>query len=115
MAGRYKLLNHEDNQHEHLEVPSGIHPEHEEVRESPRFRSWWVGTWFAPLLVSGGILFWCLAIYLLIGNRPRDWDYGVAPYVPGESIFSINPIPRGIPPEQVVLPEDTSDVDNENP
>lgn len=107
-------MNTEENNHEHPEVPSGIHPEHEDVKESPRFRSWWVGTWLAPIYVSGAIFFWCLVIYLLIGDRPRDWDYGTVPYVPGESVFSIAPIPKGVAPDQVILPEDTSDVENED-
>lgn len=108
-------MNQDNLDHEHLEIPMGVHPELEEVRESPRFRQWWVGTWFAPLLVSVGMLLWCVLAYLFIGDRPRDWNYGVLPYVPGQSIFSTNRVPHGATPNQVALPEDASDVENAKP
>ena len=63
-----------------------------------------VGGWLAPALVVGFIIFWSLLIYALIGDRPTDWQYGVTPYVPGQSILSTSPVPAGPPPRQVVLP-----------
>jgi len=68
--------------------------------------NWWVGGWFAPLAVTAFTLLWCLVIYLLIGNRPVTWQYGVAPYVPGQSVLSSERKPEGAVPNQVVLPEE---------
>lgn len=91
------------------EVPKDIDTGSPEHRHSPHFTNWWVGGWLAPLLVAGGTLAWVFLIYFLIGDRPTDWKYGVVPYVPGESIFSIRPQPKGIVPPQVTLPDDTKE------
>lgn len=79
----------------------GRHPEHP---DTPAFRRWWVGGWLAPLLVTVWMLVWVLMIYRLVGDRPSDWNYGVTPYVPGESVFSTEHPPKGDAPEQVTLP-----------
>lgn len=94
-----------NEEHEHPEVPPGTHPEVPEQREVYFFRKWWVGGWISPLFVAGFTLFWCLIIYLLIGNRPVVWKYGVVPYVPAQSVISSEVPPPGPPPKQVELPQ----------
>ncbi len=72
------------------------------------FARWWVagsvGGWLAPSLAFGFTLVWCLMIYFLIGERIRDWQYGVVPYIPGQSILSTEPLTTGPVPDQVELP-----------
>lgn len=107
-------MNQEVPQHRHPEVPAGVHPEIESQREDPRFRRWWVGGWLSPILVTAFTLLWVFLIYWLIGDRPRDWQYGTMPYVPGESIFAIEPAAPGQAPPQIVLPKETPGGPNEN-
>lgn len=63
-----------------------------------------VGGWFTPIVVVGFIILWSLMIYWLIGDRPTDWNYGVMPYIPGQSIESTHRIGSGQVPKQVELP-----------
>jgi hypothetical protein len=72
--------------------------------DSPAARRKWVGGWTTALLVAGGTILWCLLIYHLIGDRPPGWQYGVVPYIPGQSVLSSQPPPRGTVPKQVTLP-----------
>jgi len=106
-------LSDEVFDHTHPELPRGIHLEVPEHRERPEFSRWWVGGWLSPGLVIAFTIGWTLMIYGLIGNRPRTWQYGAAPYVPGESFASIQRVPPGPPPEQVELPYGTDDVPTE--
>ena len=69
--------------------------------------TWWVGGWISPILVAAFTILWCFLAYWLIGDRPREWQYGVMPYVPGESVFSSETPPSGTPPKQVILPNIT--------
>lgn len=62
------------------------------------------GGWLTPVIVAGFTVFWALAIYWLIGTRPTDWQYAVAPEVPGQSVLSVSPVPPGPAPRQVELP-----------
>lgn len=78
--------------------------QHSEHPDTPAFRRWWVGGWLAPLIVTAWMLSWVLMIYWLVGDRPVDWNYGVTPYVPGESVFSTEHPPKGEAPGQVTLP-----------
>ena len=64
---------------------------------------WWIA-WLAPLAVAGFTIGWCLFAYLAIGDRAPVWQYGTVPYVPGESVTSVEPMPKGAPPKQVELP-----------
>lgn len=96
-----------NEEHTHPETPPGFHPEVPEQRESYTFRKWWVGGWLSPLAVAGFTLFWCLVIYLLIGDRPEIWKYGVVPYVPGQSVISSEVSSGREPTKQVELPEQT--------
>jgi len=91
--------------HTHPEVPAGLHPEFREERERPEFGTWWVGGWLSAIIVVAFTVLWCLLIYLVVPERPVGWRYGVAPYVPGQSIVSTKPPPAGPPPKQVVLPQ----------
>ena len=75
------------------------HQSDQPITDAPRS----VGGWFAPKLVVAFIILWSLLIYALIGDRPSDWQYGVFPYVPGQSIFSTSRVPS-TPPKQVELP-----------
>ena len=69
---------------------------------------WWVGGWLTAILAAAGTLIWCFLIYFLIRDRVPGWQYGVTPYVPGESAFSTEARPHGAVPRQVVLPERTT-------
>lgn len=65
----------------------------------------WVGGWTAPVLVTGFIIVWCLLIYMLIGDRPREWQYGVLPYIPSASYLTTSrPSPGLLTPKQVEYP-----------
>lgn len=75
--------------------------------DSPAARRKWVGGWTTALLVAAGTILWCLLIYRLIGDRPPGWQYGVVPSVPGQSVLSSQPPPRGNAPNQVILPKKT--------
>lgn len=67
--------------------------------------AWWVGGWISPVAVVAFTILWTLIIYLLIGTRPRDWQYGTVPFIPGQSIFSVEQPLTAQPPKQVVYPE----------
>jgi len=97
-------LNRKPSNHTHDEVPTGIHPEIPEQRRSEELSDWWVGGWMSPILVTLFTIIWALLIYRLIGDRPTDWKYGIAPYVPGQSIFTSQPVQKGTPPKQVEYP-----------
>ena len=83
--------------------------------DSPSTRKWWVGGWLAAILAAAGTLVWCLLIYFLLKDRPRDWQYGVTPYVPGQSAFSTQARPAGVTPKQVVLPQKNTGGANAKP
>ncbi|MDO8683404.1 MAG: hypothetical protein Q7N50_07985 [Armatimonadota bacterium] len=100
-------------EHEHPEVPKDIHPEIPESHEDPIFRKWWVGGWLSPIFVAAGTLIWCLLIYFLIKDRPRDWQYGVVPYIPAESAITSKTGPAGPSPKQVQLPKRSQEGKNE--
>jgi hypothetical protein len=55
-----------------------------------------------------GMLCWALLAFLLVGDRPRSWEYGAAPYIPAESYSSTEPTPpAATAPKQVELPPPT--------
>jgi hypothetical protein len=104
-AERKKAPGLKQYDHTHPEMPKRLHPEYPEHRQSPQLSSWWVGRWLSPIIVAAFTIFWTLLIFALIGNRARTWQYGTVPYVPGQTIFSSNPVSTANPPKQVVLPE----------
>lgn len=106
MAHGGDILNEDRFDHEHPEVPSGVHPEEEAGREELRTYPWWAGGYLSPIVVVLFTIFWVLAAYWLIGWRVRDWQFGTVPYVPAESVYTTRPFPRGEVPRQVELPTD---------
>lgn len=73
----------------------------ERRRTSPKL----VGGYLTPTLVVLFTIFWVLLAYWLIGWRTRDWAFGTAPYVPGQSVFTTRQVPTGAVPKQVELPK----------
>jgi hypothetical protein len=63
------------------------------------------GGYIAPLIAIAFTVLWPLAFYWLIGDRPRDWQYGTVRYVPAQSLASSVAYPSGPTPKQVILPE----------
>ena len=56
-------------------------------------------------LISVLIVAWAGTIFFLIGDKPRDWDYGAHKSIPGESYQSTEPVGKSAePPPQVELP-----------
>jgi hypothetical protein len=74
--------------------------DNERQRTNPKL----VGGYLAPMLVVLFTIFWVLLAYWLIGWRARDWQFGAAPYVPGQSVFTTRRVPTGAVPKQVELP-----------
>jgi hypothetical protein len=70
------------------------------------------GNWRGAIivaLVAFGVLVWNLLAFRIIGNRPRNWSYGVAPAIPAESYASSEPPPPpSQAPKQVELPPPVS-------
>ncbi|MFQ5811235.1 MAG: hypothetical protein ACE5JM_16580 [Armatimonadota bacterium] len=63
-------------------------------------------------LISVLIIVWTGVVFFVIGDRPRDWDYGSHDSVPGESYLSTQPAPREAePPSQVELPPPAEEPD----
>ena len=78
--------------------------EYEEDREiSP------VWSWVIVVLFSLALAGWGFFTYSLVGTHERTWDFGTLPDVPGQSVYSIGPVPASpTPPQQIVpLPEAT--------
>jgi hypothetical protein len=50
-------------------------------------------SWAIVILFSLVILGWGLANFLLIRERPREWDFGALRDVPGQSIYSVDKTP----------------------
>jgi hypothetical protein len=50
-------------------------------------------SWAIVILFSLVILGWGLAMFLLIRDRPREWDFGALRDVPGQSIYSVDKTP----------------------
>ena len=56
-------------------------------------------------LIATLIVVWAGLVYFLVGDRPREWDYGSQPYIPAESYRSTEaPPPAQNAPTQVELP-----------
>lgn len=57
-------------------------------------------------LIAALIVVWGGLVFFLVGDQPREWDYGSYPYVPGESYQSTERVPQSAEaPPQVQLPE----------
>ena len=58
--------------------------------------------WLPVLILAVLVILWIGGIFLLIGDRPRTWDYGATPYIPAESRFSTQPPSKqDTPPRQI--------------
>lgn len=61
--------------------------------------------WAIVLGSCVALLLWGYGNYLFIHDRPRQFDYGVLPDAPGQSIYAVTPPERGRPvPTQLPLP-----------
>ncbi len=63
-------------------------------------------TWGIIFAIGIGFLVWSTVIYLVIGNRPMVWQFGIIPDIPGESAYSTyNPVrPLGFTPNIIPVP-----------
>lgn len=77
-------------------------PQYEEYRIIPPPWHWVVLAVFAVALVG-----WGLWIYGMVGESPRQWDFGALPDTPGEDLYSTDqPGREKLPPRQLApLPE----------
>ena len=56
-------------------------------------------------LIAALIILWAGISFFVIGDRPRTWDYGSQPFIPGASRASTERVPTAAePPPQVELP-----------
>jgi hypothetical protein len=80
----------------------GVSFPHEEHREIGPFWSWAI-----LVLVCLAIVAWGLVNYALIPDRARQWDAGVLPDVPSQSIYSTARPDARAPaaPQMAPLPE----------
>lgn len=64
-------------------------------------------SWAIVILFSLVILGWGLANFLLIRDRPREWDFGALRDAPGQSIYSVGETPKttNAAPQIPALPE----------
>ena len=44
--------------------------------------------WLIIIVLCAAIVGWGLVNYKLISDAPRQWDFGLLPQVPGQSIYS---------------------------
>ena len=65
-------------------------------------------SWMIVILFSLVILAWGGVTFLLIKDRPREWDFGALQDVPGQSIYSTDkppPVPSDSARQLPILPE----------
>ncbi|MCC6443279.1 MAG: hypothetical protein IT210_07460 [Armatimonadetes bacterium] len=76
--------------------------------DSHEFGTAWIGGWTAPIIVTLFTLIWLLGQYLLIPERPRDWQYSTVYYVPAQSVVSTRHFsPKAAHGPQVEYPSTT--------
>ena len=77
------------------------------MNENVEQRGGGLKSWTIVILFSLVILGWGLAMFFLIKDRPREWDFGALPDVPGQSIYSVDKTPTTTnAPQQIqALPE----------
>jgi hypothetical protein len=59
--------------------------------------------WALVILIAVLMILWVGAIYLLLPDRPRAWDYGQTQYIPAQGYYSSGAAPTG-PAERQVPP-----------
>ncbi len=76
-----------------------------EYEENREIGSTW--SWILMMLLCAFILTWGFAIYALVKDGPREWNYGTLPDAPSQSIYSTEEkSEKANPPRQVApLPE----------
>ena len=65
-------------------------------------------SWMIVVLFSAVILAWGGVTFLLVKDRPREWDFGALRDVPGQSIYSTDktpPAPSDSARQIPILPE----------
>lgn len=62
----------------------------EESREIPQWLSWTL-----LVLLTAGIVTWCMFLMMMVMDEPRQWDFGTFEDVPAKSVYSTHP---GVPP-----------------
>ena len=60
--------------------------------------------WLPVIAIAILLLLWGQVAYRLIGDRPPTWDYGTAPGIPGQSVYSTAEPPTGQPDVQRQIP-----------
>jgi hypothetical protein len=86
-------MNQKDKLQEGYEIP---------FREIGPWRAW-----ILPIALAAFVISLSFSIHHFIRDRPRSWDFGARPDVPGQSIYSTRvpslgqPVPRQLEP----LPE----------
>ena len=83
-------------------------PEKEETEPFEEYRGismFW--SWTLIVVLCAAILLWGLMNYALVRDTPRQWDFGILPDAPGQSIYSSAQTPRKgpAPPQLAPLPE----------
>ena len=76
--------------------------------DDPRAREMLKG-WAIVLAISVALLAWGIAIFLMVRDRPRAWDFGALRDAPSQSIYSSESAPAGsaVPRQIAPLPEAT--------
>ncbi len=78
---------------------------HEEEIKIPQALSW-----ILLVLLTAGVIAWCMLLMMMVGDPPRKWDFGAYPDVPGQSLYSVQrgvPFidPKSVPAQMPKLPE----------
>jgi hypothetical protein len=78
---------------------------HEEHRDIPQALSWAL-----LILLTAGVVTWCMFIMMMVEDPPHQWDFGALPDVPGQSVYSTQPgtppfDPKNPPRQMPKLPE----------
>ncbi len=60
--------------------------------------------WGVPVGVMAGIVLWGYLIFAVVGDKPRDWQYGGPTFIPSESWASSERPAGAAPAKQMELP-----------
>jgi hypothetical protein len=61
---------------------------YEEHRQIPQAIGWGI-----LILLTIGLVAWCMLLMMIVPETPRQWDFGQLPDVPAQSIYSTLPPP----------------------
>jgi len=75
-------------------------------------------SWTLLVLLSIGIVCWCMFLMMMVMDVPREWDFGAFQDVPAQSVYSTQPVvprfnpahwtrfdPKQVPQQMPKLPE----------